>query len=88
VVTIYEQVAALEPGQHVRVIFEGVVEDQREYPGHNRDELPAISIRPEGQDSTNGMVVLRYYGSEKYPNGLVHPALVDVDVLPIIEEEP
>lgn len=86
--TIYEQVAALTPGQRIRVTFEGIVEDQREYAGHNRDELPAVSIRPEGQESSDGMVVLRYYGNQKYPNGLVHPALVNVDFLPIIEEEP
>lgn len=78
------KVEALQPGQRVRVVMEGVVEEERQY--GSGAEWSACSI-----NANNDMLVLRYTG--KHPGTADHDdadmirgrlvgPLVDVEVIP------
>jgi hypothetical protein len=80
--SLAEQVAALQPGQRVRVVYEGVVQEPTKY---TTAERPAVAIG-EG----NGHVVLRYTGThpgrarrdkDPHVDGLLVPTLVAVEVV-------
>jgi hypothetical protein len=82
------QLEALRPGQRVRVVFEGVVDEPRFYTGDA--EWPALSIRQEPDNPRSDMVVLRYTGghpgstdaSEGYRmRGQILEVLTSVEVL-------